>query len=169
MTMTTKERLRARRRYSAVSRFAFPPLLVGRRAPDGMQWIEDGAIRERSRNWADDIARAVSPRAIPHTGWYLDRYGPCAADDGKARGYVVGISHGRFLAGYRDTESDCGTCFDTSRVFACEYEAAKWADECARIAAERESEWREQEREREREEERDRELAEAHAESDWHD
>lgn len=178
-TQATKARLMARRaNYSKRSTFAYPPTLVGARMADGMQWVEDGAIRERHRAWADDVAKAAGHyRAIAHQGWYLDQYDPFPGDSGVARGCVIMLSHGRFIAGYRHThfpwmrgkDDSTGTCVDVSKLFTCEYEAAQYADECARIAAERESEYQQEERERMEREEREEALDLAHAESDFGD
>lgn len=177
--MNAKQKLLARRtNYYNRSTFAYPPPLVGARQPDGMQWIEDGAIRQRHRVWADEAAAAAGHRrAIDHTGWYCDQYSDYPADAGTMRGCVTMLSHGRFVAGYRQTafpwmrgkDESTGTCVDVTRLFTCEYEAAQYADECARIAAERESEYQQAERQRMEQEERDEALDMAHAESDFAD
>lgn len=168
-TQETKARILARRK----ARHTTAPL-VGARMDDGMQWIEDGAIRERQRAWADDVAKAAGHyRAIAHNGWYMGE--PELGDDSTYRGCVIMLSHGRFIAGYREcgrpwsAEDGSGTCVDLGHVFTCEYEAAQYADECARVSAEQSREYYAAEREREEREERKAELAEAHAESDFAD
>lgn len=167
--MNTKQRLLSRRSKSRAgkSTFAYPPCHIGARMDDGMQWIEDGCIRERHRVYADEVAAAVGRRrAIDHTGWFLSEFD----DVGTYRGCVIMLSHGRFIAGYRDTSGeDCRTCIDVTQTFDDEFDAAQYADECARIAAEHEREWRENERAAFEREERESELALAHAESDFCD
>lgn len=141
---------------------------------DTMRWIEDGTFRERHRAWADDVAKAAGRyRTIAHRGWYMGE--PDLGDDSVYRGCVIMLPHGRFIAGYREcgtpwgAEEDSRTCVDVGHVFTCEYEAAQWADECARVAAERESEYQQAERERMEREEREAELTSAHLESDFED
>lgn len=173
--MNTQQKLLARRtNYAKRSTFAYPPTLVGARMDDGMQWIEDGAIRERQRAWADDVAKAAGHyRAIAHNGWYMGE--PELGDDSTYRGCVLMLSHGRFIAGYREcgtpwrAEDGSGTCVDLGRVFTCEYEAAQYADECARVSAEQSREYYADERARIECEEREEALALAHAESDFAD
>lgn len=71
---------------------------------------------------------------LGHTGWYTD------VDEGEtAIGIVAGLSHGRFIAGYRLTMNDERVYF--SELFDNEREAAHMADEHARIIGERESEY----------------------------
>lgn len=174
--MNTKQRLLARRanKYGKTSTFAYPPALVGARQPDGMQWIEDGAITVRQRAWADDVAKAAGRwRVIDHTGWYMGE--PDMGDNSTYRGCVIMLSHGRFIAGYREcgapwgAEDGSGTCIDTGCVFTCEYDAAQWADECARVSAEQSREYYATERERMEREEQEEALDLAHAESDFAD
>lgn len=165
--MNTKQRLLSRRSKSRAgkSTFAYPPCHIGARMDDGMQWIEDGCIRERKRLWSDE----VNTRML-HSGWYCDQYSDFPGEGGTYRGCVIMLSHGRFIAGYRDTSGeDCGTRIDVTQTFDDEFDAAQYADECARIAAEHEREWRENERAAFEREERESELALAHAESDFCD
>lgn len=91
--------------------------------------------------WADDVI------SLGHRGWYCDEF-----QDSTIRGVVFRLPRGRgFLAGWSMGESMASamsyTIHDTAK------EAARAADEEARIAAEREREHEERERERERAEE----------------
>ena len=64
-----------------------------------------------------------------HTGWFCDV--DCYE---KAIGIVASLSHNRFIAGYRWTSNDERVYFE--EVFTDENDAAKMADEHARIFAE---------------------------------
>ena len=98
--------------------------------------------------WCEDVSNAID-----HRGWYCDEQ-----RDDKMRGIVVGLSHGRFLAGWamgiNMTASVDGT------VYTSLDDAARAADEEARIAAEHEREYREQEYARIAAEERETEMME---------
>jgi hypothetical protein len=75
-----------------------------------------------------DERDAGSIIGLRHTGWYTD------GGDETAIGIVSRLSHGRFLAGYRWTSNDERVYFP--EVFTDEEEAARMADEHARVFAE---------------------------------
>ena len=62
-------------------------------------------------------------------GWYTDSY-----QDETAVGIIASLPHGRFIAGYRWTSNDERVYF--GEVFANEDDAARMADEHARVFAE---------------------------------
>lgn len=168
--MTTKERLRARRSYG-VSRWARPDEAVGERWGDSSEMLfatdETLAAAFKDAQFADEIVR------LDHKGWYCD---DPDLDSPAYRGVVWELPARRgFVVGYREVGGwvggTDGALVDTSKVYAFDDErgAAFAADYLAQVNAELDRTHAEQEREREREEERERELAEAHAESDWHD
>jgi hypothetical protein len=78
-----------------------------------------------------------------HRGWYTDadEYG----GDELAIGIVASLPHGRFLAGYRLTMNDERVYFP--EIHDTEEDAARMADEHARIIAEQESEYQARARE----------------------
>lgn len=75
--------------------------------------------------------------AMPHKGWFTDagEYG----GDELAIGIVAGLPHGRFLAGYRTTMNGERVYFP--EIFDSKRDAARMADEHARIIGEQESEY----------------------------
>lgn len=77
-------------------------------------------------------------RSLPQ-GWYVDEW-----QDDTAIGIVAGLPHGRFLAGYRLTMNDERVYF--GEIFDDEGDAARMADEHARIVGESESEYAAKER-----------------------
>lgn len=83
----------------------------------------DAPSHFRKVNDAHDVVR------MGHTGHYTDVY-----SEGLAIGIVAYLSHGRFIAGYRWTENDEHVFF--GEVFTGECEAARMADEHARVFAE---------------------------------
>lgn len=83
--------------------------------------------------WADD----VDGSHINHHGWCTDEFG----DFEKIRGIVVLLPHGRFMAGWSMGEGMASSI--EPEVFTDIVDAAHMADECARIAAEKEREYQE--------------------------
>jgi hypothetical protein len=86
-------------------------------------------------------------------GWYTDEF-----QDETAIGIVVRLTHGRFIAGYRWTSNDERVYFP--EIFTDEDDAARMADEHARVFAERTREWEETERERQALEGAENEISE---------
>ena len=80
--------------------------------------------------WCDNIDGAN----IDHTGWWTDEY--C---DSKIRGIVVRLPHGRFMAGWSMGEGMASTI--EPGVFDDIDDAARMADEHARVAADNEREY----------------------------
>lgn len=78
-------------------------------------------------SFADDVIK------LRHTGWFLDSH-----QGEKARGIVCALTHGRFLAGFEDGR---GNREVTGQVFSSAEDAARDADEQARIYAEKEYEY----------------------------
>lgn len=65
-----------------------------------------------------------------HNGWYTNEYGETARDgSGLARGIIVALSHGRFIAGY--WWGDNGERVYFPEIFTDESEAARYADSYA--------------------------------------
>lgn len=96
---------------------------------DGGFWWSD------ERNAPGRVSFADTVVSMRHTGWFLD-----SNQDEKARGVVVRLPHGRFLAGFEDGRGIwrcAGQLFDTPE------DAAHDADEQARIYAEEEFEYSE--------------------------
>lgn len=90
---------------------------------------------------ADDVDKY----GIRHNGWYTNEHGEtCRDGSGLAWGIVVelpampGYPDGRFLAGYRWGDNDEGVLWP--ELYADEMDAARMADEHARIFAEIERE-----------------------------
>ena len=90
--------------------------------PGVNQWYSHGGANFRNERDAHDIL----PRL--HRGWFTDT-------DARetAIGIVAGLSHGRFIAGYRWTSNDERVYFPG--VFDSEDDAARMADEHARVFA----------------------------------
>jgi hypothetical protein len=88
--------------------------------------------------YADDVQYdSYSGRAvIEHTGWFADVH--C---DHTARGFVVSLPHGRYLAGYEYNMND--ECVLFGDVHDSAKDAARAADEHARVFAEDEREYSE--------------------------
>ena len=84
--------------------------------------------------WADEVDGA----RIDHRGWFCDD--EC---DQTIRGIVAALPHGRYLAGWAMGEQMAASIGAT--VYTDAVEAAQAADEEARIAAEREREYRQKE------------------------
>lgn len=99
---------------------------------------QSGADYFRAVRYADEVYRGIT-----HIGWFTD------ADEhgGKetARGIVASLSHGRFIAGYELSMNDERVYF--AQVFTNETDAARMADEHARVIGEQESEYQSQWRE----------------------
>lgn len=68
-----------------------------------------------------------------HTGWFIDS--DC---NDTITGIVAGLTHGRFIAGYECSENGERVYFGT--LYDDESDAARAADDCARIQAEKEKE-----------------------------
>jgi hypothetical protein len=95
----------------------------------GFWWSEE-------RNAPGRVSFADTVVSTHHTGWFLD-----SNQDEKARGVVVRLPHGRFLAGYAAEYR--GICEVSAQVFSTAEDAARDADEQARIYAEEEFEYSE--------------------------
>ena len=83
--------------------------------------------------WADDVEGAH----ISHRGWWIDDY-----RDGKIRGIVVLLPHGRYMAGWSMGTGMASTI--EPGVFDDIDDAARMADEHARVAADNEREYQAQ-------------------------
>ena len=90
-------------------------------------WYSHGGEQFRNERDAGDVCATV--RHNSGGGWYTDAY--C---DETARGIVARIPHGRFIAGYRWSCNNERVYF--KEVFTDENDAARMADEHARIFAE---------------------------------
>ena len=93
-------------------------------------YLDDSGQPFTRWQWADEISGA----GIRHNGWYSDQY-----QDQTIRGIVAMLPHGRFLAGYAMGEH-MAAAIDAD-IYSDIVDAARMADECARIAAEREMEY----------------------------
>ena len=91
----------------------------------GFWWSEPRCAPGRV-SFADTVV------SLRHTGWFLD-----ACQNEKARGVVVRLPRGRFLAGFEDS---CGHWQCTGQLFDSAEDAAHDADEQARIYADAEYE-----------------------------
>lgn len=91
-------------------------------AADGTWYTHGGAYFRNERD-AGDVVR------LNHSGYYTDVH-----QDELAIGIVASLPHGRFIAGYRWTDNDERVWYPT--VFDDEEDAARMADEHARIFAE---------------------------------
>lgn len=97
--------------------------------PGGFSWSYSGDAPGRV-SFADEVIR------MRHTGWFCD-----AHQEDKARGVVVRLPRGRFLAGYA---AEYRGIYEVSvQVFSTAEDAAHDADEQARIYAEAEYEYSE--------------------------
>ncbi len=126
------------REVAARMRFAYyhapKPIVARGDHGRGFYLASDGAPGLRWQ-WADDVARSIR-----HKGWWTDPHG----DGDTIRGLVFRLTHGRgFLAGWSMGEGMASTV--EYAIFEDEVDAARAADELARIAAEREMESRESE------------------------
>ena len=92
--------------------------------PGQGQWYSHAGENFRNERDSHEMLRALK-----HTGWYTDTDG-----QESAVGIVAGLSHGRFIAGYRWTATDERVYFP--QVFDDETDAARMADEHAREFAE---------------------------------
>lgn len=111
-----------------------------------VRWIDkDSGLR--LAGFADELAPG---RSIDHTGWYADNDGGAFA---QFRGIVYRLPHGRFAYGYADPHNKgCAClCFDNDADTA--EEAARFADDFARILAEHEREYQAKETAAQRSEE----------------
>ena len=91
-------------------------------AADGT-WYTHGGEYFRNERDACDVVR------FNHSGYYTDVH-----QDGLAIGIVASLPHGRFIAGYRWTDNDERVWYPT--VFDDEEDAARMADEHARVFGE---------------------------------
>lgn len=92
---------------------------------DGESPIWYSHLGEQFRNERDagDVVH------LQYTGWFTDSY-----QEDTAIGIIASLTHGRFIAGYRWTSNDERVYFD--EVFTDEEDAARMADEHARVFAE---------------------------------
>lgn len=104
-------------------------------------YSHDKADYFRAERYADEVYSGID-----HKGWWTD-----ADEHGgneTARGIVASLPHGRFIAGYELSMNDERVYFP--EVFTDERDAARMADEHARVIGEQESEyqskWREGDR-----------------------
>ena len=121
------------REVRATMRFAYyhaPTPITGRGDHGrGFYLASDGAPGLRWQ-WADDVHRAIR-----HKGWHTTPHG----DGDTIRGVVFRLTHGRgFLAGYSMGEGMASSV--EYSIYTEDVDAARAADEMARIAAEREME-----------------------------
>lgn len=93
-------------------------------------WYSQDGEQFRGEQFAD----AVSGAHIEHRGWFTDDE-DCSET---ARGIVSRLTHGRFIAGYFLSMNDERVYF--SEVFTEDVDAARMADEHARVIGEQESE-----------------------------
>lgn len=109
------------------------PILPGRPA-DGWSFYLDSDFAPGLRwQYADEVAK------IRHKGWFCDEHG-----DQTIRGIVLALPHGRgWLAGWTMGE-EMSSCVERG-IYDDQEEAGQIADECARIAAEREQEFQAEE------------------------
>lgn len=133
-----KRTLPSGREMQARMRFCYyhAPRPITRRGEHGRGFYlaSDGAPGLRWQ-WADDVCGAIR-----HTGWHTSPYGDCDT----IRGIVMRLPRGRgFLAGWSMGEGMASGV--EYQIHETERDAARMADELARIAAEREMESREAE------------------------
>lgn len=93
------------------------------------EWYHHDGSYFRDERFSDEILKHMN-----HTGWYCD-----ADCQETARGLVGRLSHGRFIAGYFLSMNGERVYFD--EVFDDEDDAARMADEHARVIGEREQEF----------------------------
>lgn len=98
--------------------------------PGGSFYLNSDFMPGRSWQWGDEVVD------LGHSGWYCDEYG-----DTIARGLVICLPHGRFLAGWSLGEGM--TSGYDGALYTDQEEAARAADEEARIVAEHEQEYHE--------------------------
>lgn len=82
--------------------------------------------------------RFVMPAAVEHNGWFADCEG--TGDRGVIQGVVATLSHGRMLAGYRNTDSGEYVLY-CDVIYTNASDANRMADEHARVIAETEQEY----------------------------
>lgn len=109
---------------------------------EGLDQGFDGTGRNRVAIWytfTEDYfryerdAHEIADAGIRHTGWYCDEHG-----DSLCVGIIARLPHGRFIAGYRQDNGGMRTWH--SEVFDSAREAARMADEHARVIGEAERE-----------------------------
>lgn len=93
-------------------------------------YLDDAGQPFTRWQWCDDVEGA----GIDHTGWWVDDY--C---DGKMRGVVILLPHGRFIAGWSMGEHMASTI--EPPLFDDIVEAARYADSCAELAVDNEREY----------------------------
>lgn len=93
-------------------------------------WYAHTGEQFRHEKFADDIVR------IGHNGWYTDPH-----QDETARGIVGSLPHGKFIAGYYWSSNGERVYFD--EIHDSAEDAARMADEHARVMAEHEREYQE--------------------------
>jgi hypothetical protein len=87
-------------------------------------WYGHTGENFRNERYSYDVIK------LRHTGWFCD-----VDQDSTARGFIAGLSHGRFIAGYE--LSDSGERVYFGQVFTDEHDAARMGDEHARVIADR--------------------------------
>ena len=101
-------------------------------ANNGRGFYLDDAGQPFTRwQWADDVEGAH----ISHSGWFTDDYGT----GDKIRGIVILLPHGRYMAGWSMGKGMASTI--EPGVFDDIDDAARMADEHARVAADNEREY----------------------------
>lgn len=113
---------------------AYGTLSPGKNGSEAVWYCHTGESF-RNERYCDEIARSIN-----HTGWFCDIY-----QNGKARGIVAGLSHGRFIAGYELSDSGERVYFDT--IHMDETDVALMADEHARVIADQSMEYSKQNQE----------------------
>jgi hypothetical protein len=104
---------------------------LGQGTNDGKPiWYTQAGQFFRHEQWCDEVV------SIDHTGWYADKH-----FDEKVRGIVAKLSHYRWLAGYWMSVNDERVYFPT--IYDTPEDAARAADEEARVVAESEREYSE--------------------------
>lgn len=86
-------------------------------------WYSHAGQNFRNERYCDEVHSSIE-----HTGWYCDVH-----QDSKARGIVANLPHGRYISGYELSDSEQRVYFP--EIFSCEVDAARMADEHARIVA----------------------------------
>lgn len=100
-------------------------------------WYTHDGAEFRNERFCDE----VEGTRIGHRGWFTDD-----CEDETVRGIVASLPHGRFIAGYLLSMNDERVYFP--EVHTDESDAARMADEHARVIAESERDYQASERER---------------------
>lgn len=104
--------------------------------PDACMGFNDNKPVITSFNVKSLPVRFVIEAKVDHNGWFADCEG--TGDRGLIQGIVAALSHGRTLAGYRNTDTGDHVLY-CDEVFTGD-DAHRMADEHARVIAEQEQE-----------------------------